>query len=297
MENITLPAPAKINRFLHIIGRRADSYHNLQTAFQFLDLSDQLQFKLLPTSEIILECTRHCDARNDTATQKTEPHDNFTDNNLITRAAKLLQKTTGCGLGAQIQLEKNIPIGAGLGGGSSDAATTLFALNQLWQCGLSQQVLIDLGRQLGADVPIFLHGQAAFASGIGDQFAELNLTESPLVLVAPKVAVCTAEIFNAEDLPRNTPPINLPSLPEWARNDCQALVAKRYPEVAEALDWLNQHSFAQMTGTGAAIFAIVRTLKRAQAIAAQAPIEMSALATETLNKSPMLIAAKQQKAN
>ena len=221
------PAPAKLNLFLHITGRRADGYHQLQTVFQFLDIHDDVFLKVKPGGGIL---ARH-------------RYPGFDEENDLTlRAARLLQAATGCSSGVEIELVKNLPIGGGIGGGSSDAATVLLALNYLWDTGLNQQELAHLGLQLGADVPVFIHGQTCWAEGVGEEIHPVELPEPVYLLVYPKVHVSTGQIFSAPELTRNTSPIKIADfLAGQTRNDCEAVVRAQVPEVDEAMRWLDQY--------------------------------------------------------
>jgi len=237
---LTLPAPAKLNLMLHILGRRADGYHELQTLFQFLDHADQLSFALRQDGEIRLV---------------TEiagvPH----DSNLIVRAARKLQQLTGTTLGADIWLDKVLPMGGGIGGGSSDAATTLLGLDHLWNTHCSEDQLAELGLGLGADVPVFVRGHAAFAEGVGEKLTPVDPQEPWYVVLVPQVSVSTAEIFSHPLLTRNSKPIKVRPVPEGnSRNDCQAVVEQSYPEVRNALNLLNKFTDARLTGTGSCVF-------------------------------------------
>lgn len=239
-ERLTLPAPAKLNLFLHILGRRADGYHELQTLFQFLDHADELHFAPREDGQIRLH---------------TEipgvPH----DSNLIVRAARQLQEQSGCQLGADIWLDKHLPMGGGIGGGSSDAATTLVGLNHLWQLGWDEDRLAALGLGLGADVPVFVRGRAAFAEGVGEKLTPVELEEPWFLVAVPQVFVSTAEVFSDPELTRDTAPIKVRSLLGVdGRNDCQTVVEKRYPAVRNALMSLNKFTSARLTGTGACVF-------------------------------------------
>ncbi|MFI8689726.1 4-(cytidine 5'-diphospho)-2-C-methyl-D-erythritol kinase [Stutzerimonas kunmingensis] len=240
MQTLTLPAPAKLNLMLHIVGRRADGYHELQTLFQFLDHGDELGFRLRADGEIRLH---------------TELPGVDHDSNLIVRAARLLQRASGCSLGADITLLKRLPMGGGIGGGSSDAATTLLGLDHLWQLHLGEDRLAALGLTLGADIPVFVRGRAAFAEGVGERLQPVDLPEPWFLVIAPQVSVSTAEIFADPELTRNTPAITVRSLlAGGGHNDCQPIVEKRYPEVRNALSLLNKFVPASMTGTGACVF-------------------------------------------
>ncbi len=278
-HTLILPAPAKLNLFLHITGRRSDGYHDLQTLFQLLDYGDKLSFS----------------NRSDGAIQlSSELANTPAEHNLVYRAAKLLQQETTCSLGADIQLEKILPMGAGLGGGSSDAATTLVGLNHLWQTDLSLEELARLGVQLGADVPVFVLGQSAWAEGIGEQLSPVELPEKWYLVLIPPCHISTAEIFNSEDLTRNTSPIKIAAFFEGGgRNDCQSCVEKRYPEVAEALHWLAKYnSDCQLTGTGSAIFAGFSNHEDARRALADsqlpsAPTGLQGFIAKGVNRSPL----------
>lgn len=236
------PAPAKLNLFLHVVGRRADGYHLLQTVFRFIDRYDWLHFSPRDDSRIELA----------SPTPGVAPEDD-----LCVRAARCLQAHTGCHQGATIRLEKHLPMGGGLGGGSSDAATVLLALNHLWQTGVPRGELERLGAGLGADVPVFVHGRNTFAEGIGEQFTDLALPPATYLVVHPAVHVPTAAIFGAPDLCRNTPAIAPGSWqPGSGHNDLEAVACRRFPAVAESLAALRRLApAAMMTGSGACVFA------------------------------------------
>ncbi|BBP85431.1 MULTISPECIES: 4-(cytidine 5'-diphospho)-2-C-methyl-D-erythritol kinase [Pseudomonas] len=254
---LILPAPAKLNLMLHILGRRADGYHELQTLFQFLEHGDELGFALRQDGEIHL--------RTDVP---GVPH----DSNLIVRAARRLQQESGTSLGADIWLDKRLPMGGGIGGGSSDAATTLLGLDHLWQTHLGEDRLAELGLALGADVPVFVRGRAAFAEGVGERLQPVTLPEPWFLVAVPQVFVSTAEVFTDPELTRNTPPINLRSLLEGGgRNDCQPVVEKRYPDVRNALILLNNFTAARLTGTGACVFGSFPNKDDADKVARQLP--------------------------
>ena len=254
----TWPAPAKLNLFLHINGRRADGYHDLQTIFQLLDYGDDLRFSVRDDGELHLRCDT--DGLN-------------TPDNLVLKAARALQQQmSGPSPGVDIDLYKRIPAGAGLGGGSSDAATTLVALNHLWQAGLSISELAALGATLGADVPVFVHGQSAWAEGIGDQLTPIILPKRWFVVLTPDCHVSTARVFSHEQLTRDTKAIRMAAfLAERSRNDCEALVRELYPPVDAALEWLSQFTRARMTGTGASVFAAFDEEAIARAVLEQLP--------------------------
>ena len=240
MISVTLPSPAKLNLFLHITGRRKDGYHDLQTVFQLLDYGDQLTLTAIKKPRITLT---------------TQLDGLLPEDNLVVQAAMALQKATNCDWGCEIQLQKKLPMGAGLGGGSSNAATTLVGLNFLWQCGLSLDQLSLIGRQLGADVPVFVQGKSAFAEGIGEQLTPMALSKPWYLVVTPKIRVSTTEIFSHSELTRNSPAIKIRALSEERhRNDCQSVVEALYPEVKQVLVWLQRFKNPLMTGTGASVF-------------------------------------------
>lgn len=266
-------APAKLNLFLHIVGRRADGYHLLQTAFQFINLCDTLGFDI--TRDGRIERTRDI--------PEVAP-----ETDLTLRAALLLQQATGTSLGARITCEKKIPLGGGLGGGSSDAATTLVALNHLWNTGQSVDQLAQLGVRLGADVPVFVRGHAAWAEGVGELLTPIDPPEPWYVVIHPLCHVSTAEIFKLPELTRNTSPIKIRDFFAGSgRNDCESAVRARYPAVGAALDWLAKFSTARMTGTGACVFAAFPTEARAREIAMLTPPEWRGFVAEGLNRSPL----------
>ncbi|MEX5361186.1 4-(cytidine 5'-diphospho)-2-C-methyl-D-erythritol kinase [Pseudomonas guariconensis] len=240
MATLTLPAPAKLNLWLHIIGRRPDGYHELETVFQFLDHADQLHYSLRDDGQIHL--------RTEIA---SVPH----DSNLIVKAARQLQQQSGCALGVDIWLDKILPMGGGIGGGSSNAATTLLALNHLWQLGWDEDRLAGLGLGLGADVPVFVRGHAAFAQGVGEQLTPVDPEEPWYVVLVPQVSVSTAEIFSHPELTRDSLPLKMRPVPEGnSRNDCQPVVEQGYPEVRNALNLLGKYTEARLTGTGSCVF-------------------------------------------
>ncbi len=237
---LSLPAPAKLNLMLHIVGRRADGYHLLETVFQFLDYADTLHFSARTDGKIILHTTIDGVAHED---------------NLIVRAARLLQARSKSTLGADIWLDKKLPIGGGIGGGSSNAATTLVGLNHLWKTQLSLELLAELGLSLGADVPVFVMGRAAFAQGIGEKLIPVILPEPWYLVAVPPVSISTAQIFSDPSLTRDTALTNIRTvLKQGGHNDCQAVVERRYPEVHNALILLNKFVEARLTGTGSCIF-------------------------------------------
>lgn len=257
---LTLPSPAKLNLMLHILGRRADGYHELQTLFQFLDYGDELDFAVRYDGHIRL----HSDLAG-------VPH----DSNLIVRAARALQAQSGTPLGADITLRKVLPMGGGIGGGSSNAATTLLGLAHLWRLQWSEDRLAALGLSLGADVPVFVHGKAAFAEGVGEILTPVEPAEPWYLVLVPQVAVSTAEIFSDPLLTRNSKPIKVrPVLEGNSRNDCQPVVERRYPEVRNALNFLNKFTHAKLTGTGSCVFGAFPNQAEADRV--------SGLLTETL---------------
>ncbi|WP_167145674.1 4-(cytidine 5'-diphospho)-2-C-methyl-D-erythritol kinase [Pseudomonas sp. OTU750018] len=268
---LTLPAPAKLNLMLHILGRRTDGYHELQTLFQFLDFGDELGFALRPDGEIHLHTPID-----------GVPH----DSNLIVRAARMLQQHANCTLGADIWLDKRLPMGGGIGGGSSDAATTLLGLNHLWQLNYSEDQLASLGLSLGADVPVFVRGHAAFAEGVGEKLQPVTLSEPWFLVAIPQVLVSTAEIFSDPELTRDTPPIKVRSLLEGGgRNDCQPVVQKRYPEVHNALILLNKFVPTRLTGTGACVFGSFPNQDDADKVARQLPATLPSFIAQGRNIS------------
>jgi 4-diphosphocytidyl-2-C-methyl-D-erythritol kinase len=274
-EGESWPAPAKINRFLHITGRRANGYHELQTVFQFLDHGDRLWFEPVPDNGIELVGGLPGVAAED---------------DLVVRAARALLQKTGRQAGIRIRLDKRLPAGGGLGGGSSDAATTLVALNQLWQLGLGEDELAELGLQLGADVPVFVRGRAAWAEGVGERLTPLEQLDTPWFLVLdPAVSVSTAEIFSDPQLTRNTRPLKIPAFLSGAgANDLQAVVVRHYPEVANALKWLSKHRPARMTGSGACVFAAFPDEPSARAALQQLPAPWTGFVARGCNRSPLL---------
>jgi len=270
------PAPGKLNLFLHITGRRADGYHELQTLFQFLTRCDWLYFDVADPGEVWLA---------------GQPAGVAAAADLCVRAARLLQEVTGTKRGVTIYNDKCLPLGGGLGGGSSDAATTLLVLNRLWELGLDINELAELGLQLGADVPVFVHGRSAFAEGVGELLAPASPPETWFLVLVPPVSVSTAAIFSDPDLTRDTPRTKIPDLISGGgRNDCEAVVRRRYPEVAAALDWLNAFSPSRMTGTGACVFAAFATAAEAEAVAARIPASWSGFVARGVNRSPLQIA-------
>ena len=273
MSTLSLPSPAKINLFLHITGQRSDGYHNLQTLFQLLDFGDKLVFRSNRSGNIKIN------GNIDGVDEK---------NTLIFHAATLLQKSTGCDLGCTIDLTKNLPMGAGLGGGSSNAATTLVGLNALWKCGLTANQLSDLGKTLGADVPVFVHGESAFAEGIGDILTPLTLPQRWFLVITPNCHVSTREIFSNPQLTRNSSPIKIRALSgvEY-RNDCQDVVSKLYPAVRTVLQWVENFSAPLMTGTGASVFCSFDSKSEAQHVLSKLPKQWTGFVAKGVNRSPV----------
>tara|TARA_R110000772_G_scaffold14958_8_gene42777 strand:- start:826 stop:1665 length:840 start_codon:yes stop_codon:yes gene_type:complete len=277
---LSLPAPAKLNLFLHITGRRADGYHELQTCFQLLDYGDRLEFTLSETPGIELSF--------DPGTQIStlNPEDN-----LIVKAAALLQQSAKVPHGAAIHLSKILPMGAGLGGGSSDAATTLLGLNKLWNCGFTEDQLAELGLSLGADVPVFVRGHSGWAEGVGEKLTALSLPERWYLVISPPCQVSTRQIFSHEQLTRNSSTITIPAFPfSGTRNDCEAVAVALYPEIGSALQWLNGYASARMTGTGSSIFASFDSRAAAQKVLTELPQELTGFVAKGINLSPALLA-------
>lgn len=280
MTSYGWPAPAKLNLFLHIIGRRQDGYHLLQTVFQFLDFCDVIDFSIRNDSDLIR-------------------HSNYQDipveSDLVMRAASVLQRETRCRLGAEITVKKRLPMGGGLGGGSSNAATVLVALNRLWSLGLPLARLSTIGLKLGADVPVFIHGRAAWAEGVGEELSSIEPAENWYLVINPCCHVSTAEIFNAPDLTRNTPAITIRDfLKTGGHNDCEAVVRKQYPEVDAAMNWLAQHGKARLTGTGACIYAGFNSREQANRIYQQLPVNWQGFVARGVNQSPLLARLKEE---
>ncbi len=268
------PAPAKLNLFLHITGRRSDGYHLLQTVFQFIQLQDEIDFTILETDEV----RRSSDMPGVDA-----------EDDLVVRAARKLKGKTGCKLGVDINVIKHIPDGGGLGGGSSDAATTLVALNELWKTGLSAEKLAEIGLSLGADVPVFIYAHAAWAEGVGENFTPIKPKESWYLVIHPGCSVATKTVFNNPDLTRNTPAITIRDfLERGGVNDCEIAVRNHYQEVAKALDWLGGFAPAKLTGTGACLFAAFKDEQTAKAVKEKLPDKWQGYVVKGMNKSPLL---------
>ncbi|MDH5217240.1 MAG: 4-(cytidine 5'-diphospho)-2-C-methyl-D-erythritol kinase [Gammaproteobacteria bacterium] len=266
-------APAKLNLFLHITGRRANGYHELQSIFQFIDAHDYLYFDINEDGKI---------SRESELTGVPE------DEDLVIRAARILQQVSGTSKGVSIKVDKHLPMGGGLGGGSSDAATTFLALDRLWETRLGIDKLAELGVNLGADVPVFIRGHAAWAEGVGEILEPVELPEPWFVVIAPPVHVNTGQIFSSPQLTRDQHPITIRDfLSGVTGNVCQPLVEQMYPEVKAAIDWLNGYAPARMTGTGACVFAAFSDKKAAENCIAELPVDWQGLLAKGLNKTPI----------
>ena len=267
------PAPAKINLFLHVTGRRPDGYHELQTLFQLLDWGDAIRIRISKDARI-----------------RREPADYpvAEDDDLVMRAARLLQEEGGCRLGATIGVEKSVPLGAGLGGGSSDAATVLLVLNRLWGCGLDLGALAELGLRLGADVPLFVHGHSALATGVGERLEPVALGRRHYVLVFPGLSIVTRDVFMDPDLPRDSKPISLEdALSGRGHNDCEKVVMARYPAMAAALEELRRWGEPRLTGTGSAIFLSMDSEQEAKSAAQEMKTLYNVRAVSGVDRSPV----------
>ena len=274
---MSYPAPAKLNLFLHVVGRRADGYHLLQTVFRFLDFGDSLNIASRPDGEIRLLTP---------LAGVPEQQD------LCWRAAKILQQRTGCRLGADIELIKRLPMGGGLGGGSSDAATVLLVLNRLWGLDLPRAELQSLALALGADVPVFVFGQSAFAEGVGEVLTPWTPSPASYVVLVPPVHVSTPAIFAHSGLTRNTPSIRISALFDgFGRNDLEPLASAQYPEVAEYLAWLKDQvavpGSARMTGSGACVFAGFSNRAEAERVFAMRPGHMQGFVADGVDRHPL----------
>lgn len=276
----TFPSPAKLNLFLHIVGQREDGYHNLQSVFQFLDYGDSITITPNSSGNINL---------------LTQFNGVPAESNLIVKAAKLLQERTLVKFGADISIKKVLPMGGGLGGGSSNAATILVALNKLWQTALANDELAKLGLTLGADVPIFVEGFAAFAEGIGEKLKSVEPEECWYLVSKPDLSISTASVFTAKDLTRDTPEIKVD---DWrfdnTHNDCEDWVIKHHPEVANLLAWLVEYAPSRMTGTGACIFTRCKNQEEARNIQAKLPQGVTAFIAKGANTSPLTQAMNQK---
>jgi 4-diphosphocytidyl-2-C-methyl-D-erythritol kinase len=263
-------APGKLNLFLHVLGRRPDGMHELQTVFRLIDRSDRVGICVRDDGEIRFSAV-------------------FGEADLCLRAARLLKAASGSSKGAELSLEKNLPVGGGLGGGSSDAATTLLALNRLWDCGLSRTRLMALGLELGADVPLFLYGRSALGEGVGERLKALDLPPAWYLVLTPQVSVSTKEIFSDTALTRDTKPLTMaPFLSGQGRNDLEPIALRRYPEIAEHLAWLRKRSpQARMTGSGASVFAEFSRQEDAVAMHGQLPPAMRGFVAQGLELHPL----------
>ena len=267
------PAPAKLNLFLHVVGRRADGYHLLQTAFRFIDYSDEISLVVRADGEI----------RRTTALEGVPA-----EQDLTVRAARALQQETGCREGADIGVVKRLPMGGGLGGGSSDAATTLIALNRLWRTGLSRGGLQQIALKLGTDVPVFVFGENAFAEGIGERLQALRLPSAWYLVLVPELAVSTAEIFSAAELTRNTNAITIAAFSVGrGHNDLEPVVCRRYPQVARHLEWLQRYGDARMTGSGACVFCAFDSEEQARRVLGELPADMRGFVARGLDRHPL----------
>ena len=267
------PAPAKLNLFLHVVGRRPDGYHLLQTAFRFIDYGDELSIAVRGDGEI----------------RRVTPLEGVpAELDLTVRAARALQGETGCRQGADIGVVKRLPMGGGLGGGSSDAATTLIALNRLWGTGLSREHLQKLALGLGADVPVFVFGRNAFAEGVGERLQALSLPAAWYLVLVPELAVSTAEIFSAAELTRNTNAITIAAFSVGqGHNDLEAVVCRRYPQVARHLEWLHRYGDARMTGSGACVFCAFGSEGQARRALQELPADMRGFVARGLDRHPL----------
>ncbi|MGB1446031.1 MAG: 4-(cytidine 5'-diphospho)-2-C-methyl-D-erythritol kinase [Arenicellales bacterium] len=266
-------APAKLNLFLHVVGQRTDGLHELQTLFQLLDFGDLLSFEVTENGSI---------SRDGGSALPAE--------DLCVRAARALQQAGNTGLGARIRLTKRIPVGAGLGGGSSDAASVLVALNQLWSTGLKEDDLADIGQSLGADVPLFVRGSSAWGEGIGEQLTPTILPLRQFCVVWPNVQVPTKTVFSDPELTRNTPRIRIPGPFEGdRRNDLEPVARRRFPEVGECLDWLGQFGAARMTGSGSAAFLAVASIRAGEELLEQLPSGLRGFVANGINRNPVFV--------
>ncbi|GAB6259762.1 4-(cytidine 5'-diphospho)-2-C-methyl-D-erythritol kinase [Photobacterium sp. R1] len=281
-QTTSWPAPAKLNLFLYITGQRPDGYHELQTLFQFLDYGDTLTITARPDDVITLTPAVEGVALED---------------NLIYRAADALRRKAGITAGADIGIRKVLPMGGGLGGGSSNAATALVALNFLWQTGLSTDELAEIGLALGADVPVFVRGFSAFAEGIGEQLQPAEPEEKWYLVAKPEVSIATVDVFTAPDLTRNTPKRQLNVLLDSKyENDCEKIVRRIYPEVDMALSWLLEYAPSRLTGTGACVFAEFSSQQAATATLKKLPDWLRGFVAKGVNQSPLMTALSEHAA-
>ncbi len=271
------PAPAKLNLFLHVLGRREDGYHLLQTVFTLIDRCDRLRLRV----------------RDDGRVERANVVPGVPpDQDLAVRAAQLLKEASGTARGVDIEIEKAIPMGGGLGGGSSDAATVLMALDRLWDTRFGAEALAELATSLGADVPFFLHGMPAWAEGIGDRLTPLDLDPRWYLVLVPPVAVSTQAVFAAPELTRNTEPLKMEDFSarpgsEQFRNDLEPVVTARYPVVEQHLEWLRRRAPARMTGSGACVFAAFASREEAEAVAGELPASMQGFVAQGLTQHPL----------
>ena len=270
---VRYPAPAKLNLFLHVVGRRADGYHLLQTAFTFIDRRDYLSFSPRTDGQIV---------------RIDGPREIPVDDDLCVRAAKLLQAQTAVREGVSIDLEKNLPLGAGLGGGSSDAATTLIVLNRLWNLDLSREALQEIGLELGADVPVFIFGRSAFAEGVGEKLTPIDLPKAWYVVLTPPVHVATELIFADAELTRDSIPIKITDFStDTLRNDLEPVAKRRFPEISNYLQWLSKYAPARMTGSGSAVFAAFSNQQSAENVLSGLPETMQGFVAEGWSVHPL----------
>lgn len=272
------PAPAKLNLFLHVVGRRRDGYHLLQSVLTLIDLQDTLRFRVRPDGIV---------------RRVNEVPGVLPAEDLVVRAALLLQEASGTAQGADIEIEKRIPMGAGLGGGSSDAATTLLALNRLWKTGFDREALAEIGAGLGADVPFFIFGRPAWAEGIGDRLRDVDLPLRWYVILTPRAHVPTQLAYTAPELTRDTEPLKMEDFsahPNDSRfhNDLEPVVTARFPVVAQHLEWLGQHGNARMTGSGSCVFAAFESREAAQGVVDALPATMKGFVAQGLTHHPLL---------
>lgn len=268
------PAPAKLNLFLHVVGRRPDGYHDLQTVFQLIDLADTVGITL----------------RTDGVIERLSGAPGLPpEADLAVRAARALQEASGTRLGATLRVVKRIPLGGGLGGGSTDAATVLLALNHLWGTGLARDELARIGLALGADVPVFVHGSTAWGEGRGERLTPVEVPPAWYCVIHPGVSVSTRDVFQAPELTRNSPLLTIrPLFRSGGRNDCEPVVRAREPEVADALDWLARFAPARLTGTGSCIFASFASSAEAERVAARVPDRWKSFVARGLAVSPVI---------
>lgn len=269
------PAPAKLNLFLHITGRRDDGYHELQTLFQILDYGDRIAFEILPESPQI--------------TRVTNLPGVLSEDDLMVKAAALLQQSSNLQQGVNIYLDKKLPMGGGLGGGSSDAATVLLVLNELWGCGYQTAELAELGAQLGADIPVFVKGYTAWGEGVGERLQPLNLDEQWYLVLKPPIEVSTKALFSSSQLTRDCHPITIADFSvKPTTNVFEPLVISSYPEVKKALQWLQRYAPVRMTGTGACVFAAFNSKQEALEVLEKVPVDFVGFIARGVNKSPLL---------